>query len=48
MECCKPDARVALACKDCKTLEEKKGDADKAGILSWFAPGAGQKSSAEE
>lgn len=37
MECCKPDAKVALACKDCKTLDVKKGD-DKTGIMAWFAP----------
>lgn len=37
MECCKPDAKVAMACKDCKTLDVKKGD-DKAGIMAWFAP----------
>lgn len=34
-DCCKPDAKVALACKDCKTSNEKPGT-DKKGILSWF------------
>ena len=36
-KCCVPGARVALACKDCKTINEKDG-ADKKGILSWFKP----------
>lgn len=36
-ECCKPGEKVALACKDCKTVTEKGGE-DKKGILSWFAP----------
>ena len=35
MACCVPDAKVALACKDCKTVNEKDGK-DKKGILSWF------------
>ena len=35
--CCVPGARVALACKDCKTISEKGGE-DKKGILSWFKP----------
>lgn len=34
-DCCKADAKVALACKDCKTVNEKPGS-DKKGILSWF------------
>lgn len=35
--CCLPKEKVALACKDCKTVNEKSGE-DKKGILSWFAP----------
>jgi hypothetical protein len=35
--CCLPKAKVALACKDCKTVSEKGGE-DKKGILSWFKP----------
>ena len=31
-----PEGKVALACKDCKTVSEKSG-ADKKGILSWFS-----------
>ena len=38
MECCVPKAKVALACKDCKTLDVKEGEKDKKGILAWFAP----------
>lgn len=37
MACCVPGARVALACKDCKTLDVKKGE-EKKGIMAWFAP----------
>lgn len=37
MKCCLPKEKVALACKDCKTVSEKGGE-DKPGILSWFAP----------
>ena len=37
MKCCVPGAKVALACKDCKTLDLKKGE-DKKGIMAWFAP----------
>ena len=37
MKCCVPNAKVALACKDCKTINEKDGE-DKKGIMSWFAP----------
>ncbi len=33
--CCLPKAKVALACKDCKTVSEKGGE-DKKGILGWF------------
>jgi hypothetical protein len=36
--CCLPKEKVALACKDCKTVNEKDGEKDKKGILSWFAP----------
>lgn len=36
IKCCLPNQKVALACKDCKTVTEKPGE-DK-GILSWFAP----------
>jgi hypothetical protein len=34
-DCCKPDQKVALVCKDCKTITEKPGS-DKEGILGWF------------
>ena len=37
MECCLPKEKVALACKDCKTVAEKPGE-DKKGIAAWFAP----------
>ena len=37
MKCCLPKEKVALACKDCKTMTEKSGT-DKKGILAWFAP----------
>jgi hypothetical protein len=37
MKCCLPGEKVALACKDCKTINEKKGD-DKKDILAWFKP----------
>ena len=37
MECCLPKEKVALACKDCKTVTEKPGE-DKKGIAAWFAP----------
>lgn len=36
-ECCLPREKVALACADCKTVNEKDGK-DKKGILAWFAP----------
>lgn len=36
-DCCKAEAKVALACKDCKTMNEKPGT-DKEGILGWFKP----------
>ena len=36
--CCKPGEKVAMACKDCKTVTEKDGEKDKKGILAWFAP----------
>ena len=36
-KCCVPGARVALACKDCKTINEKDGN-DKKGIMAWFKP----------
>lgn len=35
MKCCLPKEKVALACKDCKTVTEKSG-ADKKVILGWF------------
>jgi len=35
MKCCVPKAKVALACKDCKTVNEKSGE-DKKAILGWF------------
>ncbi len=34
-DCCKADAKVALVCKDCKTVNEKPGT-EKEGILGWF------------
>lgn len=34
-DCCKPDQKVGLVCKDCKTVTEKPGS-DKKGILGWF------------
>lgn len=37
MKCCLPGAKVALACKDCKTVNEKDGT-EKKGIMAWFAP----------
>ena len=37
LKCCLPKEKVALACKDCKTVSEKAGE-DKAGILAWFKP----------
>ena len=37
MACCLPKEKVALACKDCKTVSEKGGE-DKKGIAAWFAP----------
>ena len=36
--CCKPGEKVAMACKDCKTVSEKDGDKDKTGIMAWFKP----------
>lgn len=35
MKCCLPKEKVALACKDCKTVTEKPGE-EKKGILGWF------------
>ena len=35
MKCCQPKEKVALACKDCKTVNEKSGE-DKSAILGWF------------
>jgi hypothetical protein len=35
-DCCVPGAKVALACKDCKTVKATTGD-DKKGVLAWFA-----------
>jgi hypothetical protein len=37
MACCIPGQKVALACKDCKTVNAKGGN-DKAGIAAWFKP----------
>jgi hypothetical protein len=37
MKCCLPGEKVALACKDCKTVDAKKGE-DKKNILAWFKP----------
>lgn len=39
MKCCLPKEKVALACKDCKTVSEKKGE-DTKDILAWFKPDA--------
>ena len=39
VKCCLPKEKVALACKDCKTVTEKAGE-DKKGILAWFKPEA--------
>ncbi len=35
MKCCRPKEKVALACKDCKTVSEKSGE-EKKGILGWL------------
>jgi len=35
-KCCLPGEKVALACKDCKTVTEKPGT-QKKGIFAWFA-----------
>ena len=35
MKCCLPKEKVAMACKDCKTVSEKGGE-DKKGIMGWF------------
>lgn len=37
MACCLPKEKVALVCKDCKTVNAKSGKGKK-GILAWFAP----------
>jgi hypothetical protein len=37
MACCLPGEKVALACKDCKTVDAKGGE-DKKGIAAWFKP----------
>jgi len=37
MACCLPKEKVALACKDCKTVSAKLGE-EKKGIAAWFAP----------
>lgn len=37
MKCCLPKEKVALACKDCKTVSEKPGE-EKKGIAAWFKP----------
>jgi len=37
MACCLPAEKVALACKDCKTVNAKGGK-DKEGIAAWFKP----------
>lgn len=36
-DCCQPKEKVALVCKDCKTVTEKPGE-EKTGILAWFKP----------
>lgn len=38
MACCVAKAKVAMACKDCKTLDVKNGEKEKKGIMAWFAP----------
>ena len=35
MTCCLPKEKVALVCKDCKTVNEKSGE-DKKSVASWF------------
>ena len=35
MKCCLPKEKVAMACKDCKTVSEKGGE-DKKGIMGGF------------
>jgi hypothetical protein len=37
LKCCLPGEKVALACKDCKTVNAKNGE-DKKGVLAWFKP----------
>ena len=37
MKCCQPKEKVALACKDCNTVNEKKGE-DEKGVMAWFKP----------
>jgi hypothetical protein len=39
MACCIPGKKVALACKDCKTVNAKGGE-DKKGVAAWFKPDA--------
>ena len=36
--CCTANAKVAMACTSCKTLDVKEGEKDKKGIMAWFAP----------
>ncbi len=38
MTCCTANAKVAMACTSCKTVNAKEGEKEKATILSWFAP----------
>jgi hypothetical protein len=35
MACCLPKEKLALACKDCKTVTEKGGE-DKKSVAAWF------------
>ncbi len=37
MTCCTENAKVAMACTSCKTLDVKEGEKDKKGIMGWFA-----------
>lgn len=38
-KCCLPKEKVALACKDCNTVNAKPGT-DHKGVAAWFAPGS--------
>ena len=38
LTCCTTNAKVAMTCTSCKTLDVKEGEKDKKGIMAWFAP----------